>query len=64
VYAKAHGFDSLQDFVRELIRERLFEAESDFAGGLSTYKASEASLARNWLTPKEDDAWAHLQKGI
>jgi hypothetical protein len=64
VYAKAHGFNNLQDFVRELIRERIFEREQEFFGGLSAYAASEKSLARNWLAPEEDEAWAHLQKGI
>ena len=27
VYAEMHGFDSLQDFIREIVRERLFERE-------------------------------------
>ncbi len=57
VYAETYGFDTLQDFIRELIREQLFERESEV-----TYKASEESLARHWLSPEEDKAWAHLQK--
>ena len=60
-YAEAHGFDSLQDFIRELLRQQLFEKET---GGLSTYLASEESLARSWLSPEEDEAWAHLQREI
>ena len=48
--------------IRELIRERLFERERESIGGLSTYLASEGSLARNWNSPEEDEAWAHLQK--
>lgn len=24
---------------------------------------AEASLAQDWLTPEEDDAWAHMQPG-
>ena len=64
LYAKAHGFNNLQEFIREIIRERLFEREPEFLGGFSTYMASEESLGRNWLSPKEDEAWAHLQKGI
>lgn len=64
VYAEAYGFDTLQDFIRELIREKLFESESEIFGGFSTYKASEESLARYWLSPEEDEAWVHLQKEI
>ena len=64
IHAHAHGFDTLQDFIRELIRERLFERESEVFGGFSTYRASEESLTRNWLSPEEDEAWAHLQKEI
>jgi len=59
--AKKHvnvkGFDSLQDFIRELMRERLFEAD-----GFRTYLASEKSLSKDWLSKKEELAWAHLQK--
>ena len=62
VYAETHGFDTLQNFIREIIRERLFEREVDVFGGFSTYMASEGSLARYWLSPEEDEAWAHLQK--
>ena len=62
VYAETNGFDTLQNFIRELIRERLFEREIDVFGGFSTYTASEESLARYWLSPEEDKAWAHLQK--
>jgi hypothetical protein len=62
IYAEKYGFDSLQDFIRELIRERLFESEKESIGGLLTYMASEKSLARNWLSPEEDEAWEHLQK--
>lgn len=62
VYAEIHGFDSLQDFIREILRERLFEQEAETFGGLFTSLASEESLARNWLSPEEDEAWAHLQR--
>ena len=61
-YAQRQGFDTLQDFIRELIREKLFERES--TGGMSTYIASEQSLAKHWLTKEEDEAWTHLQKEI
>ena len=53
-YAEVKGFDTLQDLIRELLRERLFEREPETVGGLSTYLASEESLARNWQTPEED----------
>jgi len=59
-YADMYGFDTLQDFVRELIREKLFEDET--ISGLQTYLASEMSLAKDWLTKEEDQAWVHLQK--
>lgn len=36
--------------------------ESEKVGGMYTYLASENSLAKNWLSDKEDKAWAHLQK--
>jgi len=64
IYAKTHGFNTLQNFIRELIRERLFERETEVLGGFSTYVASEESLTRYWLSPEEDKAWAHLQEEI
>jgi len=62
-YIESHGYDTLQDFIRELIRERLFEKETESYGGIFTSMASEESLARNWLSKEEDEAWAHLQEG-
>lgn len=59
-YADIHGFDSIQDFIRETLREKLFEEES--LDGKLTYLASEKSLARDWLSKEENEAWAHLQK--
>ncbi len=64
IFSDLKGFDNLQDFIRELLREKLFEQDNENMGGLSTYKASEKSLAKNWLTPEEDEAWASLQKEI
>ncbi len=58
-YAKSYGYENLQDFIRELLREQLFERER--VSGLNTYKASEASLAKNWLRKEENEAWKHLQ---
>ena len=59
-YAKRQGYENLQDFIREMLREKLFEREN--ISGLNTYKASELSLAKNWLRKEEDEAWGHLQK--
>ena len=64
LYAESQGFDTLQNFIRELIRERLFERETEVFGGFSTYTASEESLGRYWLSSEEEKAWAHLQKEI
>ena len=61
-YADLHGYDSLQDFIRETLRKKLFEEEE--LDGKLTYLASEKSLARDWLSKEEDRAWAHLQKEI
>jgi len=62
IYIKFHGFSSLQDFIREILREKLFEDEK--VSGIYAYKAAEPSLAKHWLTKEEDDAWAHLQEEI
>ena len=59
-YARSYGYENLQDFIREMLREKLFEREK--INALDTYKASEASLARNWLKKEEDEAWKHLQE--
>lgn len=61
-YAELHGFDSLQDLIREVLREKLFEDEKSTLGGINTYFASEEALGRKWLTKEEDKAWAHLQE--
>ncbi len=63
-YADSHGFDTVQDFIKELLREKLFEDEPERFGGMYTYLASEESLARSWLSQEEEEAWAHLQKEI
>jgi len=60
---KIKGYESIQDFIRESLREKLFESD-EIISGLLTYKASESSLAKNWLSKEEDEAWAHLQKEI
>ena len=63
-FAELKGFDNLQDFIRETLREILFEEEKENMGGLFTYAASEKTLAKQWLSKKEDEAWAHLKKEI
>ncbi|HLD75684.1 MAG TPA: ribbon-helix-helix domain-containing protein [Candidatus Norongarragalinales archaeon] len=60
-YAEKHGYGNLQDFIRELIREKLFENE-EVLSGFQTYAASEKALGKAWLSKEEDDAWAHLQE--
>ncbi len=59
-YAESHGYANLQDFIREILREKLFEEEK--LSGFHAYLASEKSLAKNWLTEEENKAWTHLQK--
>ena len=59
-YAARQGYDSVQDFIRETLRVKLFEKEQ--FSGLLTYKAAESALSKAWLTEQEDEAWAHLQE--
>ncbi len=61
-YADVHGFSSLQDLIRELLRKTLFEEYNETLSGLKTAIASETSLAKSWMSKEEDAAWAHLQK--
>jgi len=60
-YAKSKGYANLQEFIREILREKLFEEKIQNISGTYTYKASENALAKNWLKKEEDEAWAHLQ---
>jgi hypothetical protein len=62
IFAEKKGYDSIQDFIRELIREKIFDDKSESINGFLTYKASEESLAKNWLLAEEDKSWEHLQK--
>lgn len=57
------GFDNLQDFIRETIREKLFDNHESFGGKYTSF-ASERSLAKNWSNKGEDRAWKHLEKEI
>ncbi len=59
-YSEEKGYTNMQEFIRELIREKLFEKEQ--VSGVCTSLASEKALAKNWLNKEEDKAWAHLQK--
>ena len=61
IKAELLGFGNLQDFIRETLREKLFEEQLN---GKFTYLASEKTLAKNWLIKEEDEAWQHLQKEI
>ena len=63
-YSENLGFDSLQDFIRSTLREKLFDKNDESISGLYTLIASEKSLAKNWLTKEEDEAWVHLEKEI
>lgn len=63
VAANTKGFDNLQDFIREMLREKLFE-EQERLGGKFTMLASEKALAKHWLTKEEDEAWRHFAKEI
>ena len=60
-YAEKHGYANLQELIRELIREKIFEPDEKLSG-VNTYLASQASLAKAWNSPREDAAWAHLQE--
>lgn len=61
-YAELKGFANLQDFIRETLREKLFDEKNENIGGVFTSKASEHSLRRMWSSKKEDKAWRHMQK--
>ena len=45
-----------KDFIKELLREKLFEDEPERFGGMYTHLASEESLARSWLSQEEEEA--------
>lgn len=62
-YAENKGYDSLQELARDALREKLFDKHEPISG-IYTAKASEKSLAKNWLTKEEDNAWKHLEKEI
>ena len=47
-----------QDLDRVLVFLRSLHDERSEAGGILT--AAETSLAKDWLTPEEDAAWANL----
>ena len=55
-YVEKKGYESTQDFIRELIRQRIFESASI----KSTAIASESVLGKIWNTQEEDEAWKHL----
>ena len=57
---KNYGYDSLQDFIRETLREKLFGDEN--LSGKKTALASQKALSQSWNSEGEEKAWAHLQK--
>jgi len=59
-YAEKKGFDSVQNLIKELLRETLFN--DDEISGLYTALASEKTLGKHWLVKEEDEAWEYLQK--
>jgi len=61
-YSQKRGYTNIQEFIKNLLREKLFEKEN--VGGVFTYSASEKALSKNWLTKEEEKAWEHLQKEI
>lgn len=61
-YAASHGYEGIQDLIRELLREKFFGGEA--VSGKFTALAAQDALARHWLSSEEDAAWAHLQKGM
>ena len=62
LYVENYGFDNLQDFIRETLREKLFEQEE--ISGRLTYLASEKSLAKNWLSKEDDENEGGLGIGM
>ncbi|MGM5481518.1 MAG: ribbon-helix-helix domain-containing protein [Nanobdellota archaeon] len=61
-YVEEHGYTTLQELIREVLREKLFEDEKRTTNGSYTSLASESALAKHWLAEKEEKAWKHLQK--
>jgi len=59
-HAKKFGYNTIQDLIRETLREKLFGDEK--MTGKLTYLASEKSLSKNWLDDEEEKAWKHLEK--
>ena len=51
---KLRGYYNLQEFIREIMREKLFEEEDLF-------RASMTSLAKDWESLEDEKAWSHLQ---
>ena len=63
-YADSNGYNCIQDFIKELLQERLFENTPENTGGIYTYCASQQSLSKNWQLKSEDIAWKHLENEI
>lgn len=61
--AERKGYDNLQDFIRETLREKLF-GNTEELKGFNSYLATEASLAKSWMFKEEDKVWQHLQNSL
>ncbi len=52
--SKLKGYYNIQEFIQEMLREKLSEDEDLF-------KASMQSLAKDWESVEDEKAWSHLQ---
>ncbi len=55
-----HKLTVVYDFVSYLLERDLADLLADEPDARATMFASEAVLRRDWDTPEEDAAWAHL----
>ncbi|MBI2907434.1 MAG: DUF2281 domain-containing protein [Chloroflexi bacterium] len=49
-----------EEYLAQILDFILFLEAKAADSGLATAIASESSLAKDWLTPEEDEAWKHL----
>lgn len=58
-YAKKFGFRNIQELAASSMREKIFSKQEIIEGMLPALM-SEKSLAKDWLTKEEDEAWKDL----